>query len=61
MILCVVLFCRGHSGDGYLYLSILFKYDCRVGHLFVLSWTKVRRVALGGVVSERCTLSGMFL
>ena len=27
--------------------SILFRYECRVGHLFVLSWARVRRLALG--------------
>ena len=33
--------------------SILFKYyEYTVGHLFVLSWARVRRVALGSVVSE---------
>ena len=26
---------RGHSGDGYLSSSILFKYECSMGHLFV--------------------------
>ena len=24
-----------------------FKYECSMGHLFVLSWGRVRRVALG--------------
>ena len=43
---------RGHSGDGGLSSSILFKHECSMGHLFVLSWAKVRRVALGSVVSE---------
>ena len=43
---------RGHSGDGCLSSSVLFKYECRMGHLFVLSWTRVRRVAMGTVVSE---------
>ena len=43
---------RGHSGDRGLSSSILFKYECSMGHLFVLSWTRVRRVALGSVVSE---------
>ena len=32
--------------------SILFKYECRVGKLFVLSWDRVRRVALVSAVSE---------
>ena len=43
---------RGYSGDGCLSLSILFKYESCMGHLFVLSWTQVRGVALGNVVSE---------
>ena len=29
---------RGHSG---LSSSILFKYECSMGHLFVLSWAMV--------------------
>ena len=37
---------RWHSGDGCLSSSILFKYECSMGHLFVLSWARVRRVAL---------------
>ena len=43
---------RGHSGDGCLSSSNLFKYECSMGHLFVLSWVRVRRVALRSVVSE---------
>ena len=43
---------REHSGDGCLPSSILFKYERSMGHLFVLSWARVRRVALGSVVSE---------
>ena len=44
---------RWHSGDGCLSSSILFKYKCSMGYLFVLSWARVRRVARGGgVVSE---------
>ena len=41
---------RGHSGDRCLSSSILFKYECSMGHLFVLSWNSVRRVARGSVV-----------
>ena len=40
-----------HSGDGCLTSSILFKYERSKGHLFVLSWARVRRVARGSVVS----------
>ena len=50
MVRCVVLFCK--SCDGCLSASILFKYECREGHLFVLSCARVRRVAPGNVVSE---------
>ena len=38
------------SGDDCLTSSILFKYECSRGHLFVLSWARVRRVARGGGV-----------
>ena len=41
---------RGYSGDGCLSSSILFKYESSRGHLFVLSWSRVRRVALGNDV-----------
>ena len=37
---------RGNSGDGCLSSSILFKYESGRGHLFVLIWARVRRVAL---------------
>ena len=50
---------RGHSDDGCLSRSILFKYESSRGHLFVLSWARVGRIALGSVVSEWCTVSGM--
>ena len=43
---------RGHSGDRCLSSSILFKYERSIGHLFVLSWARVRRVARGSVGSE---------
>ena len=42
----------GHRGDGCLTSSILFKYERSRGHLFVLSWARVRRVAQWSVVSE---------
>ena len=51
-VVCVVLICRGHSGDGCLTLSILFKYNRSRGHLFVLSWAMVRWVVQWSVVSE---------
>ena len=40
---------RGYSGDGCLSSSILFKYEHSRGHLFVLSWATVYRVALRSV------------
>ena len=43
---------RGHSGDGCLSSSVLFKYERSRGYLFVLSWARARRVALSSVVSE---------
>ena len=42
----------GHSGDGCLSSLILFKYESSRGHLIVLSWARVRRVALRSIVSE---------
>ena len=42
----------GHSDAGCLSSSILFKYESKVGHLFVPSWARVRRVAMRNVVSE---------
>ena len=38
---------RGHSGDGCFCSSILYKYEHRRGHLFVLSWAGARRVTRG--------------
>ena len=35
---------RGHSGDGCDLASTKCKYDLRMGDLFVLSWSRVRRV-----------------
>ena len=48
--MCGSVLQRGHSGDRCLSSSILFKYECSVGHLFVLGWGNVRRV----VLVERC-------
>ena len=48
----VLIYKRGHSGDGCLSSSILFKYERSVGHLFVLSLARVRWVALESIVSE---------
>ena len=51
-VVCGSILKMGHSCDGCLSSSILFKYECRVGHLFVLNWARVRRVAMDSVVSE---------
>ena len=49
MCCCVCVFLqREYNGDGCLSASILFKYEFR---MFVLTWTKVRRVSLGSAVS----------
>ena len=39
-------------GNGCCSSSVLFKYESCMGHLFVLSWARLRLVALGSVVSE---------
>ena len=49
---CVWMLQRGHSGDGYVVASNLFKYDLRKGDLFVLSWARVRRVGRASLSSE---------
>ena len=43
---------RGNSDVRCLSSSIMFKYECSMGHLFVLSWARVRRIARESVVSE---------
>ena len=43
--MCGSVLQRGHSGDGCLTSSILIKYERSRGHLFVLNWARVRRVA----------------
>ena len=59
VVVCGSFLQRGHSGDGCLTLSILFKYERSRGHWFVLSLDRVRRAARGRVISELCTVSGM--
>ena len=49
---------RGHSGDGCVLPSTLYKYDLRKGDLFVLSWAMVRRVRLGSISSELLMCGG---
>ena len=43
---------RGHSGAGCVLESTLCKYTLRNGDIFVLSWTRVRRVRPGSMSSE---------
>ena len=50
--MCDSVLQRGHSSDGCLTSSILFKYERSRGYLCVLSWDSVRRVVRGSVVSE---------
>ena len=64
---CVRVLQRWHSGDGCNLALTLFKYDLRMGDLFVLSWARVnftprvRRVSIssellmcGGVCAVFC-------
>ena len=55
---CMWVSQRGHSGDGCDLASTLCKYDLRKGNLFVLSWSRVRRVRQGGISSELLMCSG---
>ena len=48
-----------HSGDECLSSSILFHHERSRGHLFVLSWARVRRVSRRSILSELCTVNGM--
>ena len=47
VVVCGSVLQREHSCGGCLTASILFKYERSRGHLFVLSWARVRRVARG--------------
>ena len=44
--MCVWVLQRGHSDDGCVLASTLYKYDLRTG-LFVVSWATLRRVRRG--------------
>ena len=55
---CVCMLHRGHSGDGCVLASTLYKYDMRKGDLFALSWTRVRRVSRGSLSSELLMCGG---
>ena len=55
---CVWMLQRGHSGDGCVLASTLCKYDLRKGDLFVLGWSRVRRVRQGSLSSELLMCGG---
>ena len=55
---CLWMLQRGHSGDGCVLASTLYKYDLRKGDLFVLSWTRVRGVKRGSLSSELLMCGG---
>ena len=48
----------GHNGDRCDLTSTLCKYDLRKGHLFVLSWSRVRQVRQGSISSELLMCGG---
>ena len=56
---CVWMLQRGHSDDGCGLASTLCKYDLRKADLFVLSWTRVRRVRRGSHSSELLMCGGV--
>ena len=57
--MCVVcVLQRGHSGDGCDLASTLCKYDLRKGDLFVMGWTRVRRVRRESMSSELLMCDG---
>ena len=50
---------RGHGDDVYVSALILFRYERSMGSSFVLPWARVRRGALGSVVTVGTTLGGV--
>ena len=56
-VMCVV-YVRRPSGDGCDLASALCKCDLRKGDLFVLNWTRVRRVKRGSISSELLMCGG---
>ena len=56
---CFVVCGSDLRSDDCLSSSILFKYACSMGHLFVRSWARVLMAVRGSVVLECCTVSGM--
>ena len=49
---------EGHSGDEWVLVSTLCKYDLRRGDLLVLSWARVLEVRRGSISSELLTCGG---
>ena len=50
--MCGSVLHMGHYGAVCISASILFKYECRMENVFVLSWASVRRIVLGSVIPE---------
>ena len=59
-IMCVVYVSvtEGHSGDGGVWRRLVYVYALRKGDLFVLSWTRVRRLRQGSISSELLMCGG---
>ena len=55
---CVWMLQRGHSGDGCVLESTLWRYDLRKGDLFVLSWARMQRVRRRSLSSELLMCGG---
>ena len=55
---CVWVLQNGHSGDGCDLVWTFCKYDLRKGYLFVLGWTRVRRVRRVSVSLELLMCGG---
>ena len=55
---CVWMLQRGHSGDGCVLASTLYKYTLGKGDLFVMSWARVPRVTRRSISSDLLTCGG---
>ena len=58
MVCVVCVLQRGNIGDGCDLASTLCRYDLRKGDLFILSWTRVRRVRQESISSELLMCGG---
>ena len=62
VLLCVVLPIRVvNEYNSSLNWSILFRYEFKMGHLFVLSWSRIQRVAMSKVVSVRYSVCDLIV